>query len=149
MSEISRMVHEVNGVRSAVGWVFEMVSKALQAGPVMIILTRPTRSKEQNAKQWAMLEDIRKSIPVWHGHKMTTDDYKDLLTAAWKGQTLLPGVDQGFVALGVRTSKLNKVQFSELIELYYAFGSERGVTWSEKSLETYAEYREVQQERAA
>jgi hypothetical protein len=55
----------------------------------------------------------------------------------------VPGVDGGFVALGVRTSKMSKAEFSEYIEAIYAFGSERSVTWSEKALEVYETYREA------
>lgn len=37
----------------------------------------------------------------------------------------------GFVALGQRTSTMSKGTFSELVELIFAFGAERGVRWSE------------------
>lgn len=149
MSSVSYTLKNSAGIGAAMSWLYEMLRRGLAGGPVVITLGREKRSLDQNAKQWAMLEDIRKTIPVWHGHTMTTEDYKDLLSAAWKGQTLVPGVDQGFVALGVRTSRLNKADFSELIELYYAFGSQHNVQWSEQSLAAYAEYRELQREQVA
>lgn len=92
------------------------------------------RSLDQNAKLWPMLHDL--SIQVnWHGNKLSEDEWKDVLTAALKQQKVVPGLDSGFVVLGQRTSKMNKKDFSELLELAYAFGAQQGVMWSEQSKE--------------
>ena len=145
--EVVYNVQDRSMMKPAIDWVFDMLQKGLAGGPAKITIGRPGRSNDQNSKQWAMLTDICKHIPEWHGHKMTPEDYKDLLSAAWKQQALVPGVDGGFVALGVRTSKLNKPDFSGLIELYYAFGTQHQVPWSEPALQAYEEYREYKETR--
>ncbi|MBE8365951.1 recombination protein NinB, partial [Leptospira borgpetersenii] len=52
-----------------------------------------------------------------------------------KGQRSAPGINVGFVVLGQSTSKMRISEFSELLELIYAFGAERGVSWSEDARE--------------
>lgn len=89
-----------------------------------------TRTLDQNAKLWPMLGDISKQVD-WYGQKLTSDEWKDVFSAALKKQKVVPGLDGGFVVCGQRTSQMGKKDFSELIELMYAFGSERGVVWSE------------------
>jgi len=39
--------------------------------------------------------------------------------------------NNGFVNLSTSSSRLSKAQFSDLIELIYKFGAERGVEWTE------------------
>jgi hypothetical protein len=56
---------------------------------------------------------------------------------------VVPGINGGFVVCGQHTSTMGKKQFSDLIELMYAFGSERGVKWSEPAKDIYAEYRKA------
>jgi hypothetical protein len=43
----------------------------------------------------------------------------------------------------MRTSDMGKPIFSDLIEVIYAFGSERNVQWSEPSLQLYSQYKEA------
>ena len=54
-----------------------------------------------------------------------------MLTAALRKAKVVPGLDGGFVVLGQRTSQMGKREFSDLIELIYAFGAEKGVVWSD------------------
>lgn len=139
--EQKRTVKSASDLQGAIQWVYDMSSRGLKAGPVVITLGRETRTDEQNDKQWPMLRDI--SIQVeWFGQKHSPEDWKDILSAAWKGQKLVPGVNGGFVALGVRTSRISKEEFSEYIESIYAFGAERSVVWSDKALEAFEKYRE-------
>jgi hypothetical protein len=82
-----------------------------------------------------MLRDISKQVQ-WsvNGVKtfMDAEDWKDVLTAALKRhQRVAEGIEGGFVFLGMRTSKAAKSEIVDLIELMYAFGSERGVKWTE------------------
>ena len=142
MGEISRTVADVKLAAGALQWVSEHLFRGLQSGPVVITLGREVRTLDQNSKQWAILKDISEQVE-WFGQKHSAEDWKDILSAAWRKQRLVPGVDGGFVALGVRTSKMSKAEFSEYIEAIYAFGSERSVTWSEKALEVYETYREA------
>ncbi len=97
----------------------------------VVRISEPTRSLESNAKMWAMLADISVQTD-WHGIKLNAEEWKDLLSAGLVQSRVVPNLEgNGFVILGQRTSKLTKSQFAALIELLYAFGTERGVTWSE------------------
>jgi hypothetical protein len=84
------------------------------------------RSLEQNRMMWANLEDIAQQV-VWHGVKLTKDEWKDVLTAALKKQKVVPGLEGGFVVIGARTSKMTVPEMTELIELSTAFGTQQGV----------------------
>lgn len=97
----------------------------------VVSISEPRRNLEQNAKMWAMLADIA-SQADWHGIKLNAEEWKDLLSAGLVQSRVVPNLEgNGFVILGQRTSKLTKSQFAALIELLYAFGTERGVTWSD------------------
>lgn len=88
------------------------------------------RTDPQNSKMWPMLGDISEQV-IWHGQKLSDEDWKDLLTAALKRQRSAPGIDGGLVFFGSRTSEMDTETMSDLIELMYSFGSERNVKWSE------------------
>lgn len=89
----------------------------------------PTRNLEQNSLLWALLTDVSRQV-VWHGRRLSPESWKCVFSAAWKKQDVVPGIDGGFVVLGQSTSSLSKREFSELVELIYAFGAEHGVEWS-------------------
>lgn len=107
--------------------------RSILAAPIghVVTIKEPTRNLEQNAKMWAMLSDIAGQAD-WHGIKLNAEEWKDLLSAGLVQSRVVPNLEgNGFVILGQRTSKLTKSQFAALIELLYAFGTERGVVWSE------------------
>lgn len=144
---LSYLIRDEQRAYSMFGTIEEMVIKGLKAGPVVLSLGREKRSLDQNSKLWPMLSDIARQVqwPV-NGRLdyLAPEDWKDVLTAGLdKHQRVAAGVDGGFVMLGRRTSKMNKKQFSELIEFIYWFGSEQGVQWSERALATYEQYKEA------
>ena len=75
---------------------------------------RETRSSEQNARMWAMLEDVAVQV-VWHGRKLQKEDWKHIFSAALKQQDAVPGINGGFVVLGQSTSKMTVAQMGELM----------------------------------
>ena len=95
-----------------------------------VIVKEPARTLDQNAKIWPMLHDLAQQVE-WYGHKLTPEEWKDLMTAGLKKQRAVPGIDGGFVVIGAHTSKMSKSEFSDLVEMLYAFGAEHGVKWSE------------------
>lgn len=99
---------------------------------LIVKIEERTRSNDQNAKLWAMLNDISNQV-VWYGKKLNTESWKHVFSAALKKQETVPGIDGGFVILGQSTSKMKVSEFKDLIELIYAFGAEQGVDWSEES----------------
>jgi hypothetical protein len=94
--------------------------------PYVIEVKAFTRTIAQNDLMWSLLGEISKQL-VWHGQKLTPENWKDVLTAALKRQAVVPGIDGGFVVLGQRTSKMTVKEMNEVIELAYAFGAQNGV----------------------
>ena len=91
----------------------------------------PRRSLDQNALMWSLLNQISKHVD-WYGQKLTSEDWKDVLTASLRRARVVPGIDAGtFVPLGMRTSQMTKEEMNEVIELAYAFGAEHGVKFRE------------------
>ena len=94
----------------------------------------PRRSLDQNALMWSLLGQISKQVD-WYGQKLSSEDWKDVLTASLRRTRVVPGIDAGtFVPLGMRTSQMTKEEISDLLELIYAFGAERGVKFRELEL---------------
>lgn len=94
----------------------------------------PRRSNDQNALMWSLLSQISKQVD-WYGQKLSSEDWKDVLTASLRRTRVVPGIDAGtFVPLGMRTSQMTKQELGDLLELIYAFGAERGVKFRELEL---------------
>lgn len=87
------------------------------------------RSLEQNARMWAMLTDVSRQVD-WYGRKLSPEEWKHVFSASLKKQDVVPGLDGGFVVLGISTSKMTIREIGELMELMEAFGAERGVRFS-------------------
>lgn len=95
-----------------------------------VVIKKRTRTTDQNSKLWPMLTDLSRQVD-WYGEKLTPEEWKDVMTAALKRERVVPGIEGGFVVLGQRTSQMTKEEFSELVEVIYAFGARQGVEWSE------------------
>lgn len=126
--QIFIMAHDVARIRA-----IDAVRKAPEG--YIVKIQEPTRTLEQNARLWAMLTDISEQV-VWHGNKLSQHEWKDVFTAALRKQTVVPGIDGGFVVCGQRTSKMTKKQMAELQELMAAFGAEQSVVFWEGNLES-------------
>ena len=95
----------------------------------VIELREKTRSNEQNARMWAMLSDVSKQV-IWHGRKLSPEEWKHVFSASLKRQDVVPGIDGGFVVLGLSTSKMSVREMGDLMELISAFGAQNGVKFS-------------------
>lgn len=90
-----------------------------------------TRTLEQNARMWVMLNEISLQVE-WYGRKLSSEDWKHIFSAALKKQDVVPNLDgSGFVILGQSTSKMSKKELGDLMELITAFGIEKGVEFYE------------------
>lgn len=99
----------------------------------------PTRSTDQNKRLWAFLDDIA-AQKDWHGKKLTSDDWKSLFSACLRGQELVPNLDNnGFVALGARTSEMSPEEMSDLLQLIETWGAQHGVAFTDTPQEANAE----------
>lgn len=117
----------------------ERVCRWVMKAPVntRVELKEAKRSLPQNDRMHAMLTEVARQAD-WHGVKLGKDDWKLIfLEALWRarGETmrLVPNLDgTGFVALDARSSSdLSKEEMSDLIELIFKFGAERGVEFSD------------------
>jgi len=64
--------------------------KALEAiesapGGYIVTIEEPKRSLEQNRLLWRTLHAISEHV-IWHGQKLTAENWKDVLTASLKRQ---------------------------------------------------------------
>ena len=97
-----------------------------------VTIREPNRTLDQNAAQWPILEAFSDQL-MWpvNGQmvKMTAEEWKDVLTAAFQRETarLAMGLDGGVVMLGQRTSKFGKKKFGEWLEFLHAVAAQRGV----------------------
>ena len=130
-------------IQAAAKWLTSMLTKGLNAGAVVISLGREIRSLDQNSKMWPMLTDVSRQrqmvingVLEWAEPK----DWKDVFTAALRKESrMAQGIDGGVVFLGMRTSRMKKAEFRDLIELIYAYGAEHKIRWSEPALRVYEE----------
>jgi hypothetical protein len=108
--------------------------QAVQDAPdgYAVSIGEPGRSGEQNARLWASLGEISRQVE-WYGKRLAPEDWKHVFTASLKKLQVVPNLDgTGFVALGLSTSRMSKRELSELLELIYAFGAERGVVFADE-----------------
>lgn len=106
--------------------------KAIEQAPLgaQLDLVDDPRTTAQNKLMWALLNDI--SDQLRHGgEKWEPEDWKSAFMKALGFKLrFMPSLDgNGVVALGYRSSRLDKEKFSELIELIYAEGTQRGVVF--------------------
>lgn len=99
----------------------------------VVEVKQKTRTLEQNARLWAMLNEISSQVE-WYGRKLSAEDWKHVFTAALKKQDVVPNLDgSGFVILGQSTSKMTKSEMGDLMELMTVFGIEKGVEFHEQN----------------
>ncbi|PNQ53539.1 hypothetical protein C1141_20755, partial [Vibrio agarivorans] len=149
---LCREITEPDQLRPAADWVVEMAGRGLRAGPVTVTLGRPSRSQIQNEKFHAMISDIhRQCFRVYsaEGMKAVLVNQFALEMAeqgtplAHPGETVWDWKHQSPVYVRPTTTRFTKPECAAFIEWLYATGIELGVTWSEKALAVYAEYREA------
>lgn len=108
--------------------------EAVRCAPQGWVLTlrEPTRTLDQNARMWPMLEAFsrQRQWPV-NGEvvRLDSEDWKDLLTAGFKQETgrIAKGLNGGVVLLGTRTSQMGKREFGNFMEFISATAVELGV----------------------
>lgn len=106
---------------------------AVQAAPDnwLVTISEPKRSQAQNRLLWQALTDVSEQVE-WYGQYLPNSDWKDIFTASLRKSKVVPGIDSGtFVVTGLHTSKMNKGELSALMDLIFAFGTERGVVFTD------------------
>jgi hypothetical protein len=106
--------------------------RALELAPIgaFFELVDDPRTLAQNRLMWALLNEVSAQLP-WGGELREPEDWKCcFMKAAGHKLRFMPALDgNGVVALGYRSSKLGKEEFSDLIETIYSQGLQRGVVF--------------------
>lgn len=120
-------LYNAQQAHQAIQTAWEHAKAWLMAGHRLTLEIRPEkRSDAQNRRLWAMLSDISAQVD-WYGHKLTSEEWKDVFSASLKRTKVVPGLDGGFVVCGQSTSKMTKAEMCELQALMEAFGAQQGV----------------------
>ena len=134
MNELRKTVYlrDAQQAKQVLDRMYDWAKPYLLAGHELCVKTMPlTRSLEQNAKMWAMLTDVSQQVE-WYGKRLTAEDWKHVFSASLRKLSVVPNLDgTGFVALGLSTSAMSKREMSDMVELIYSFGAEKGVKWTE------------------
>lgn len=133
-----RMSARLVNPQQAKAWLdaaYIKLKAALIAEHVFAVEIKPeTRSTAQNRLLWSALNDVSRQV-VWHGLKLSPDDWKDMATAALKKSRVVPGLDgSSFVVLGQRTSQMTRGEMAELIDYIHAIGAQHDVQFRPQSL---------------
>lgn len=85
------------------------------------------RTSDQNALMWSLISQIARAKP--QGRTLSPDAWKALFMASAGFQcTFEPSLDgKGVVPLGFKSSRLNKAEFSDVIEVIYAYAAEHEI----------------------
>lgn len=144
MARHTKVIDGDISIKPALDWAYGLIMKGLVGGAVAIDIYRheEKRNNQQNALAWALWTEIANQVE-WYGHKLTAEHWKELLSNEWKNQDIVPGISGGFCAIGVSTSKMTKREFSEVVEITFAFGSSKGVKFTDKTLADYSSYKEA------
>lgn len=106
----------------------------------VVTIKEPTRSLDQNALMWVLLEAFSQQL-LWPVNgamvKLEPEEWKDLLSAAYRqeSQRVAMGLNGGMVMLGLRTSKMVRREFAEFIEFIQATAADRGVALEREAVE--------------
>lgn len=129
----------LGGLTRALQEAGKACNEIIRAGKTAVIEVREdcrTRTAIQNGKIHAMLTDISRQVEL-NGNKYEPHVWKRLTTAQFlrdKGERplVLLGLDDEFVVLWEKTSKMSTKVMAEYIEWLYYFGTQESVEWSEK-----------------
>lgn len=96
----------------------------------------PRRTNDQNSLMHALLSDVSRAKP--EGRVLAPEVWKCLFMAeAGFKCTFEPSLDgKGFVPLGFKSSRLNKAEFSDLIEAIYSYAAEQGIVLGDEPAQT-------------
>ena len=131
----------------ACGWLTRWLAKGLSGGkPVMIKLSHESRSEAQNRHMRALCNCFVKSKIDWpkgSGIVWTDPEYWKIFFVSainYDPAKITMGLNGELINFGYSSKALVKPIFSDLIELMYAEGCERGVQWDDPAMRVYDEW---------
>jgi hypothetical protein len=84
------------------------------------------RTLPQNDAIWGFCRQMSAKLD-WYGQTLRPEDWKTMFMAAYRKAKAVPGIDGGFVVLGLSSRELTKHEASDVLELISAFAAERGI----------------------
>ena len=108
--------------------MWDQVKALLIAGhKLQLSVKTETRSDAQNRLLWQRLAELAAGVD-WYGHKLTSEEWKDVISASLRKQKVVPGIENGqFVVLGQRTSKMTVAEMTEMLDCIECFAAQQGV----------------------
>lgn len=110
----------------------QIACQLIEKAPVGAVLNirEARRTADQNARLWAMLSDVSRAKPGGRMH--VPEVWKCLfMQACGHAVQFEMGLNGQPFPTGFRSSRLTKAEMGDLMEFISAWGSERGVVWSE------------------
>lgn len=96
----------------------------------VVTVSEPTRTLEQNAAQWPILQAFANQKQMVINGKLewvTPEDWKDVLTAVHKAEMRVAVFQGRMILLGQRTKRFLKSEFSEWLDFLHATAAEMDV----------------------
>lgn len=96
----------------------------------IVTVSEPTRTLDQNAAQWPLLQAFADQKQLCINGKMewvTDEDWKDALTGAFSGEMRMAALDGKVIMLPQRTSRMVKSTFSNWLEFLHAMAAQMDI----------------------
>lgn len=107
----------------------ETIHRVIDCAPrgSVVNIKPPRRTVDQNALLWSLLSELSRAKP--QGRVLPPETWKALfMHEAGFTCTFEPSLDgRGVVPLGFKSSRLNKAEFSDLIEAINAYAAEHSI----------------------
>lgn len=146
------LIRDKDSMRPIMLSVWNQVSTEVDGGPVLVTVTKESKTRAQERRYHAMIGDIAAQIKVY-GKQYSPEIWKALLVDMFEqemagqgvplskpGRTI-PSMDgQRTVTVRASTAQFKKAEGIDFIEFLYAQGAEMGVNWSEPALRAYEEH---------
>lgn len=139
-------------LREIMTQAYHEAQKAIAGGSLLVTLTRPSRSADQNAKFHALISDIQKQCfrgyEFEHLKAALVNQFEKAMREAGTplshpATTTWDWVNQERVTVRPSTTQFNKAEASAFIEFLYATGVEYNVIWSPIVTRIYDEMRQA------
>jgi hypothetical protein len=139
-----------NVQKQRVQYAWSCIKEMLKGGVVLLEIGVESKSRQVERKYHALINDIAKTVRL--DQQYSTESWKALLVDAFQVELRSQGIElrhpgrmemsfdnQRIVSIRPSTTKFTKKEGSMFIEFLYAWGTERGATFNEKSLAYYDE----------
>lgn len=148
-------IEDPQSMRDMMLKVWNFVTEKIEGGPLVVSVTKPSRSREQEKMYHAMINDISSQITFDGTRRYSTEVWKARLVEqfarekellgeplAHAGETVISLDGKRVITVRPSTAKFKKAEAGEFIEYLYSQGSDMGVKWTTSAQAAYEQYRE-------